>query len=587
MLVVLTFAVFGQVATHAFLNYDDGQFVYENTHVREGLTGSSIAWALTSGEIGYYPITWISHELDVQLWGLDAGKHLLTNTLLHAISACVLFLALLRLTNAFGASAFVAALFAIHPMHVESVAWVSERKDTLSTLFAMLALLLYARAPRRRFGVTIALALSLAAKQMYITLPFVFLLLDYWPLHRLNTLADLKQRVTEKLPLFALTFIGVIAAIIGQRNLRAVQSTTANPLFDRIANAAVAYVRYLAKLFVPVNLATPYPLETIASSTAAGAALLLIAVTIAAVVLRKRAPYLAVGWLWFLGTLVPVIGIVAIGAQSMADRYSYFSYIGIFIIIAFAAIDSPLPRRALVAAGAIVIAIMAAVAFHQVRYWKDSETLFTHTLALTTINPMAEYSLGQTLQLTKPAEAIPHLQRSIEMTRKMESNPEWYAQAHVGLGNALLMKARSETTITMRTRLIDDAMQNYEKALVIDPNAAHAKNNINVARQMLASAPPAPQRSDYDLTIDRALALSRDGKREEALVEYRKAVALQPRSANAHVYLALGLLQAQRPHDAADELRTAKAIDASQANADVMKSLHLDIDDAIARAASQ
>src|SRR5205807_1564256 len=223
LLIAITFAVFAQVASHAFLNFDDGQFVYENQHV----LNRDVSWALTSTQIGWYPLTWLSHMLDVTIWGQRAGMHLLGNVLLHALSTLLLFLAMRQLTRAPWPSAFIAALFAIHPMHVESVAWVAERKDTLSTVFAMLALWLYARAPRRMLGVSIAMALSLMAKQMYITLPFVFLLLDCWPLNRLRTLGDLRQRAIEKWPLFILTILGTAAAVIGQRSLNAVQSTTA------------------------------------------------------------------------------------------------------------------------------------------------------------------------------------------------------------------------------------------------------------------------------------------------------------------------------------------------------------------------
>jgi hypothetical protein len=493
VLIVLTFAVFGQVSKHSFTNYDDGQFIYENEHVTRGLTGDSITWALTSAGIGYYPITWLSHELDVQLWGLDAGAHLLTNVLIHALTACLLFFAMLRLASCASRvdaspqtrdaqpatlfpAAFIAALFAIHPMHVESVAWASERKDTLSTLFAVIALLLYVRDPRKRLGVTIALALSLAAKQMYITLPFVFLLLDYWPLNRF----ELKPRVLEKLPLFALSAIGAVVAFVGQRNLRAMQSTIANPLGERFANAAVAYIRYLAKLFVPIDLATPYPLVPVSNLAVIASTLLLIFITIAAIALRKRAPQLIVGWLWFLGTLVPVIGIVALGAQSMADRYSYFSYIGLFIAIAMS-----IPQRFIAPAAAIIIPVLAVICFHQTGYWKNSETLFTHAIEVTPPNPVAEYSVGQALQLTKPDVAIPHLQRAIELTRNTQTKPEWYAQAHVGLGTAFLVRARGETNAALRTKLINDALENYEDALAADPNAPHAKNNIAVAHQML------------------------------------------------------------------------------------------------------
>jgi hypothetical protein len=489
ILVVITFAIFGPVTSHAFLNFDDGQFIYENAHVLNG----DVGWALTSAEIGWYPLTWLSHMLDVKLWGLNAGMHLLTGAVLHAISAILLFLALQRMTRAPWESAFVAALFAIHPMHVESVAWASERKDTLSTVFAMLALWLYARTPRRMLGASIALALSLAAKQMYITLPFVFLLLDLWPLDRLKTLDDLRRRIVEKWPLFVLAIGGVLAALIGQRNLKAVQSTTSLPIADRLANALVAYVAYLRKLIVPIDMALPYPLTRLSFTVAIVPLIVLTAITIAVLAVRRKAPYLAAGWFWFVVTLVPVIGIIAVGNQSMADRYTYFSYVGLFIAIAFGAADIArrirIPEAVLATAAMAIIVACATVASHQLRYWKDSETLFTHTLAVTRDNSVAEYTLGQTLQAAKPDEAIPHLQRAIALTQPLlaipnSRRPDWYPQAYVGIGTAMLTKANLLAQSPARDALIRAAVANYQQALAIDPDAPHAKHNLEVAAQM-------------------------------------------------------------------------------------------------------
>lgn len=484
ILAILTFAVFGQVTSHSFLNYDDAQFVYANEHVKSGLTPPSVTWALTSTSIGWYPLTWMSHMLDVDLWDLQAGMHLLTNAFIHLLSACILFLALQRMTADPWRSAIVAALFAIHPMHVESVAWVSERKDTLSTLMAMSALLIYAISPRRQVLLFIAMALSLMAKQMYITLPFVLLLLDFWPLRRLQNARDLRDRIIEKLPLFALTSFGAAMAVIGQRNLAAMQSITAVPLGSRLGNAAVAYVRYIGKLFVPIDLAVLYPLQPVPAAMAAGAAILLLAVSIAAFRFRERAPWFLTGWFWFGGTLVPVIGIVQIGTQAIADRYTYFSYIGLFIAIVWAV---RLPWRALATVAAVVIVAFAAIAYRQTGFWKDSATLFAHTIAVTPPNALAEYSLGQTLELTDPAQSIEHLRRAIALVETVPGSArDWHAQAYVGLGTALLMQARPMPAGTQRTATIQEAIADYERALSIDPQAPHAKNNIALARQWLA-----------------------------------------------------------------------------------------------------
>lgn len=544
LLAVLTFAVFGQTLSHRFVNYDDGQFIYENAHVLAGLSADSIGWALTSAEIGWYPLTWLSHMLDVALWGQRAGMHLLTNALIHGFTVCLLFAALRRLTQAVWPSAFVAALFAIHPMHVESVAWASERKDTLSTLFIVLALLFYARDPRRKLAVALAMAASLGAKQMYVTFPAVLLLLDWWPLGRLRNAREFTSRVREKLPLFALSLAGSVVAVVGQRNLNALQSTSTISFGQRFANAAVAYCRYLGKLFLPIDMALPYPFAPIETGTAVAATLLLLAITAACLIAARRLPSLLMGWLWFLGVLVPVIGIVQIGGQALADRYSYFAYIGIFIAIAFAATALPIPRNALAAIAAVIVVAAAAVAFHQVRYWKDSEALFTHAIAVTGVNAQAEYLLGQTLQMTQPDRAIPHLKKAIEIVEgsNATSKPDWYAQSFVGIGTAELMKARDlPPAAPARDALIRDAQAQYNRALQVDPNAAHAKNNLAVAAAMLQQGRPAT-------TTD---------------------------SAEVHVFAALRLIQAKRRGEALAELQKAKAMDAAQANAVLTRTLRL------------
>ncbi|HYS53405.1 MAG TPA: hypothetical protein VER58_06540 [Thermoanaerobaculia bacterium] len=486
-LAVLILIVFGQVTSHAFLNYDDGQFIYENEHVRNGLTVDAIGWALSSTSIGWYPITWLSHILDVDLWRMQAGMHLMTSVALHFLSACLLFLALQRMTLARWPSAFVAAIFAVHPAHVESVAWVSERKDTLSTVLAMLAIFFYASAPAKRLRVFVALALSLMAKQMYITLPFVLLLLDFWPLAR----RGIRTLILEKLPLFALSIFGAVMAVIGQRNLATLQTVETISLAARLSNAAVAYLRYIGKFFVPINLAVLYPMQPISTAMAIGALLLLLAISLAAFYYRNAIPYLFTGWFWFLGTLVPVIGIVQIGIQAIADRYTYFSFIGLSIMVAWA-----IPRRALIPLAAIATIAFSAIALRQVGYWKDSETLFTHTIAVTPPNALAEYSLGQTLELTKPAAAVEHLRRGIELVEQMpNADAKWHAQVYVGLGTALMMRAHPLPIGPQRSAEIHDAISQFQRALAIDPDAPHAKNNIALAQQWLSARetpPPSP-----------------------------------------------------------------------------------------------
>ena len=478
-LILITLIVFAQARTHQFLNYDDGQFIYENPHVAHGLTGESIGWAITSTSIGWYPITWMSHMLDVDLWKMNAGMHLMTNVVLHIISTCLLFAALRRMTGEEWPSAFVAALFAIHPAHVESVAWVSERKDMLSTLFAMLALFFYAAAPEKRLRLFVAMALSITAKQMYITLPFVLMLLDFWPLRR-------GLKIREKMPLFALTIFGAAMAVIGQRNLNALQSVTTLPLAARLSNASVAYVRYIGKFFAPIDLAVIYPLKPVPASLAIAAALLVMAISVAAFLLRDRAPYFFTGWFWFAGTLVPVIGIVQIGIQAIADRYTYFAFAGLSIAVIWA-----IPRRLLAPIGAVAVIVLMVMAYREVGYWRDSETLFTRAIAITPPNPLAEYSLGQTLEMSQPGRAADHLQRAIDLVKDSKSTPpEWTAQAHVGLGTALMMKAHPLASPSQRSPLIEQALAEFQKALALDPNAPHARNNIALAQQWLSATGP-------------------------------------------------------------------------------------------------
>ena len=583
-IVVGTLVAFAGVWQNGFVAWDDPAYITENAEVLRGLSWRGVRWAFASAQVAnWHPVTWLSHMLDVQLFGLNAGAHHVVNLLFHVANTLLLFLVFYRTTNRAYPSAFVAALFAIHPMHVESVAWVSERKDTLSTLFIVIALLLYARNPAHKWGVFVAMALSMAAKQMYVTFPFLLLLLDYWPLGRLRSVADVVPRIKEKVGLFALVIAGSLIAVIGQKNLHAVASTESLSLGSRIANAFVAYLRYLGKLFVPIDLAVPYPLTLLSMSTVIGSLLVLIIITVVAILVARRAPYVPVGWFWFAGTLVPVIGIVAIGAQSMADRYSYFSYIGIWIALTFAALSLPLPRRALAAAGAVLVAIYAAVAFHQVGYWVDSETLFTHTLAITPPNPVAEYSLGQTLELTQPEASIEHLGRAIALTEEAMAGrnipgPDWYVQAYIGRGAARLMSARNQPAAAARV-LITDAIKDFEKAQTLQPDAAHLKNNLLVAHQMLAAATNGPRpnaaKLAYNAAISEGVKRLNSGDPSVALDEFRKAQQLEPQSAAPPVYLALTLLKMNQPSAAVTELRAARKADAVKANDYITSALNM------------
>jgi tetratricopeptide (TPR) repeat protein len=410
-LAVAVLAVYHRARGNGFV-YDDFQYVTENPHVQDGLTPEGAWWALTATDAGnWHPLTWLSLQLDNQLYGLDPWGYHLTNVLLHAANVVLLFGVLFRMTGALWRSALVAALFALHPMHVESVAWVTERKDVLSTFFALLAIGAYARyierpGLTRYLLVVVCFVLGLLAKPMLVTLPCVLLLLDYWPLGRLWPANPASPRaraparlVAEKLPLFALAAVSCAVTVFAQDKGGAIISAERLGVGDRVAVSLVGYVKYLSKLFWPCDLAAfyPYPRPMYPLGEVVGAALLLAVLTGAAVLLGRRKRYLAVGWLWFVGTLVPVIGLVQVGSQAMADRYAYVPFIGMYIVLAWGAADivrGPAARAALAAGAAVVLLLCAAVTWVQLGYWRDSYTLWTHALKVTSRNYIAHNNLG-------------------------------------------------------------------------------------------------------------------------------------------------------------------------------------------------
>jgi len=418
VLLALAVGVFVQTSDHQFLYFDDPLYVTNNVHVKEGITGKNFIWAFTTTTASnWHPLTWLSHMLDVEVFGMNPGGHHLVNVMLHAINAVLLFLVLAQLTGAPECSAFVAALFAVHPLHVESVAWISERKDVLSTAFGLLMLWAYgwyaAKPSVRRYGlVAIFFILSLLSKPMWVTAPFLLLLLDFWPLQRLKDSPlgvdpacppapqlPLARLIIEKVPLLLLSAASSVIAVVVQSRGGALNSLDRLGLDARIDNALVSYVRYLAKTFWPSVLAAYYP-QTQAGPPAwqvFGAVLLLLAIT-ALVLWKVRAmPWLAVGWFWFLGTLVPVIGFVQVGSQAMADRYTYLPITGVFITIAWGAKRIARNKQrigvAMRVTAFVIIVVLSAVTFRQISYWHDQESLFTHTIAVTTDNGRAHHIL--------------------------------------------------------------------------------------------------------------------------------------------------------------------------------------------------
>jgi len=520
----ITWIVFGQTIHDEFVNFDDDTYVYENGIVQQGLTKEGVVAAFTHAQaFNWHPVTTISHMLDCQLFGLGAGKHHLTNVLLQSVTAVLLFLVLREMTGAMWPSAFVAAVFAIHPLRVESVAWVSERKDVLSGLFFMLTLGAYvryareARSPGRYLLVLILFALGLMAKPMLVTVPFILLLLDYWPLKRFPATARAgfsipRQLVLEKIPLLLMSAaVGVVVYLV-QEKARQSAETITFPM--RIGNALMAYVTYAGELFYPVKLAVlyPFPAAGYPAYEIAGAGLLLVGISAAVFRWREKRPYLVVGWLWYVVMLLPVIGIIQVGAQARADRYTYLPEIGLCLALAWAArewtLKRPEQQAALGAAGAVIVLVLIPISRAQAAFWHDSEKLWEHALACTTNNAVAEGNLAN--QFFKQAqfdEAIEHANRAIEIDPK-------FAAAHNCLGYALFQKGQT-----------DGAIGHFQEALKIRPDFAEAHNNLG-------------------------MVLWRTGKLGEAIDEFETAIKIQPELFNAQNNLGAALVQKGEPEAA-------------------------------------
>ena len=542
--------VFGQTVGYEFVNYDDHQYVYENPQVTGGLIARGIAWAFTSGHANnWHPLTWLSHMLDVQVYGLNAGGHHLTNVLLHAAATILLFLVLWRMTGFLWRSAFVAAVFAVHPLRVESVAWVAERKDVLSGLFFMLTLWAYVGYARRPFSlgryltVTVLFGLGLMAKPMLVTLPLVLLLLDYWPLGRMGLPAAgrsspfSRRVVIEKLPMLPLAAASCVATFIAQGE--AVIPVDVIPISSRIANALVSYIAYIGKFFYPMGLAVLYPhpggglpiWEVVAST------LLLTGISAAALAWRRRFPYLFVGWFWYVGMLVPVIGLVQVGSHSMADRYTYMPQIGLCLSVTWGVAQLAASwrhrRRVCGVTSALVVLVLMGLAWRQTSYWQDSETLWNHALACTANNYIVHNNIGNTLVgLGRLDAAIAHYQKALEI------KPE-FAAAHNNLGNVL-------TEIGQ----FDAAVAHCQRALEIKPDFAAAHNNIGNALVGIGQVDMAiaHYRRALEIQPDYARAhynlgntLAGRGQVDVAITHFQKALEIEPDDAEAHNNLGVAM----------------------------------------------
>jgi tetratricopeptide (TPR) repeat protein len=584
LLALITLILYWPVRHFAFNNYDDAQYLTENPSVQNGITIPAITWAFTTGYAGnWHPLTWLSHLLDVQLFGFNAGGHHFTNVLFHIANTLLLFLLLHRWTGALWRPAFVAALFAWHPLHVESVAWVAERKDVLSTCFWLLTLFAYGKyveQSRRASALNpqkipagggyyalalVLFTLGLLAKPMLVSLPLVLLLLDYWPLGRIQLPVSTRSVIAllrEKIPFFTLAAAACVITFLVQRKIKAVQSLENLSLVDRLANAVVSYARYLGKLFWPTNLAVLYPFSRhLPLAEVLGAAMLLLIICGVAGRLARSHPPLLVGWLWFVITLVPVIGLVQVGEQAMADRYSYIPSIGLFLIVAWeiprllnAGNSGPmmLQRRiALMLSAGIILSACLVTTARQLRYWQDSATLFTHAVEVTKNNSIAECNLGLAYAARgQPDEAILHERAALKI------NPN-YANAENSLGIILgdqgkwdeaiaclvaAIKAQPDFDrayynlglIYLKQGRLDDAIVQFRSAVKINPQHDNARTSLG-------------------------MVLARQGRLEEAMEQYRKALAIAPNNAYAHNALGRALEAGNKLDEAAAHYAAAIA----------------------------
>jgi Tfp pilus assembly protein PilF len=606
-LVVAVLLAYGQVAEHEFLDYDDGPYVKRNTHVASGFTWEGVRWSFSSFHMGnWHPLTWLSHMLDCELFGLDPGSHHLVSVALHAASAVLLFLAFRRMTRSIWPAAFVAAMFALHPLRVESVAWAAERKDVLSGLFWMLTLLAYSayveRPGAQRYAwVCGSLALGLMAKPMLVTLPFVLLLLDVWPLARCQLpggplvpgALPLRRLVLEKLPLLVLVAVSGAIAVAAQRSAGAVGSLEVLSMGIRVQNALESYVVYLWKTLWPAKLAFYYPHPALSGSagaapdpgSAVAAGLLLVAVTVLVSGARNRRPYLAVGWLWYLGTLLPVIGLVQVGMQARADRYTYLPTIGVYLAVAWTASSwaaRSVKRRQLVSTCASVLVVASLVAtWTYVPRWRDSRTLAESALGTTTGNFRAHNLLGIALE----RESL-HREAEVAYRQATEIKPDC-SDCQINLGTNLANQGRLEDAavrfaVALRIHPgqagprahnglgfvfekqgdLVQAAAHFSESLRLEPDYAEAHNNLGAIREKQGRLDEA--RAEFEraqaLWPDYAVAarnlggiLQRQGRLDEAAVQFRRAIRLDPELLEARFKLGAVYAQQGKLAEAAEQ----------------------------------
>jgi len=576
-LIVATLAIYGQVIRHHFINLDDANYITENSMVTRGLSLRSIAWAFTAFYASnWHPLTWVSHMIDCQLFGLNAGGHLLVNALIHSANAALVFWFLLRATGARWPSAIVAALFALHPLHVESVAWAAERKDTLSTLFGLVSLIAYVRYAKsptwKHYAlVAIALALGLMAKPMLVTWPFVMLLLDYWPLQRYQDPAsatrssEVRRLILEKIPLFIIIGLSCAITYVAQSHGGAVRTFVDAPIWLRLTNALMAYAKYVWRTFWPHDLALYYPYPTVFNVWhLIGAAVVLLGFTAFCFTESKRRPYLIVGWLWFLGTFVPVIGMVQVGGQAMADRYHYLPSIGLFIVLVFGFADLASDRQFLARVAPVVtvaaLVILTTLTFRQVQLWRDTFTLFEHSLGIAPDrNIPIQYNLGLAFaDIGKYDEAVAHFEKALEV------DPNFV----LGLLNMGVTRQKQGR--------ITEAMVFYKQAIKIKPNLPQAHIGLGLGLAAQREFEPAVMElreaarmdpTDADSRRNLGLVLAQMGRISEGIDALQEALRLNPKSAETHNDLGIVLFATGKTRESITEFEEALRLNPSLENA--------------------
>ncbi len=590
LLVLLTIAVYWPATRCGFINFDDDLYVYQNAHLQSGLSWEAVKWAFRNTEQAEYwaPLMWLSHIVGWQLFGMNPWGHHLINVLLHAANTALVFLVFRRMTGATWRTAALAALFGLHPLRVESVVWVTERKDVLSSFFGLLALMAYARYAegRRRepggrgswSGVAcpwslshlpsfifyllsvFLFALGLMSKPMLVTWPFVLLLLDYWPLRRLepsprnSQLSTALRLVGEKIPFFVLAAVSSVVTLVVQRHGGTMMGVESLPLGARVGNGLVSYCRYLGKLFWPTGLAVYYPHPgqwplgqvLLASGLMLGISALLF-------VRLRRYPFLLMGWLWFVGTLVPNIGFVQAGGVAMAVRFTYIPTIGALILIVWGANELAGRRHygavALSVAGGAAIVLFVALTRQQIGYWRDSETLFRRALAVTRDNWLAHNNLGNALDSKgQTGEAIAQYQEAVRLR-------PGYAKAHNNLGAALDRQGQT-----------DEAIRQYQEAVRLRPGYAKARNNLRAALDRQGQTDEAIRQyqeavrlrpDDADAHNHLGVALARKGQTDEAIRQYQEVLCLKPDYAQAHYNLGTALGQKGQTDEAIRQFQEA------------------------------